>query len=40
EIIKALPSHANSLIFIKLVCVNISESSLNSLAKCKNLENL
>ncbi|CAG8485303.1 18781_t:CDS:2 [Dentiscutata erythropus] len=40
EIIKAVfLSQANSLISIKLECVNISESSLNSLAKCKILEN-
>ncbi|CAG8840805.1 9897_t:CDS:1, partial [Racocetra persica] len=40
EIIKAvLLSQANSLISIKLKCINISKSSLNSLAKCKNLEN-
>ncbi|CAG8746988.1 5042_t:CDS:2, partial [Cetraspora pellucida] len=40
EIIKVLLSQANSLISVKLECVNISESSLNSLAKCKILENL
>ncbi|CAG8531488.1 10533_t:CDS:2, partial [Racocetra fulgida] len=40
EIINALPSHTNSLISIKLECVNILKSSLNSFTKCKNLENL
>ncbi|CAG8817205.1 8027_t:CDS:1, partial [Racocetra fulgida] len=40
EIIKALQSQANSLVSIKLECVNLSESLLNSLSKYKNLENL
>ncbi|CAG8806808.1 11018_t:CDS:1, partial [Racocetra fulgida] len=40
EIIKALSSQANSLISIKLECINISESLLDSLVKCKNLEDL
>ncbi|CAG8813128.1 22569_t:CDS:2 [Gigaspora margarita] len=40
EIIKALQFQANSLISIKLECVNISESLLISLTKYKNLKNL
>ncbi|CAG8538118.1 16646_t:CDS:2 [Gigaspora margarita] len=40
EIIEALQSQANSLVSFNLECVNISESSLISLAKCKNLKNL
>ncbi|CAG8648524.1 12772_t:CDS:1 [Dentiscutata erythropus] len=40
EIIKALQSQTNSLVSINLECIKIYESSLISLAKCKNLENL
>ncbi|CAG8854233.1 30511_t:CDS:1, partial [Gigaspora margarita] len=40
EIIKVLQSQTNSLVSINLECINISESSLISLAKFKNLENL
>ncbi|CAG8628419.1 21420_t:CDS:2, partial [Gigaspora margarita] len=40
KIIKALQSQTNSLVSINLKCINISESSLISFAKFKNLENL
>ncbi|CAG8671191.1 15775_t:CDS:2 [Gigaspora margarita] len=40
EIINTLQSQTNLLVSINLECINISESSLISLAKFKNLENL